>query len=430
MANKVTAFLTGAAMMLTLGVMPAATAMAAEYGDVNLDGKVSIVDVIMANKAILGAETLSDEQRIVGDVDGNGKVTPEDSLTILKFLVDLVDDLTPETTAPTEPTTTAAPETTTVPATTVATETDPVEPETTEAPVTTTTAEETTTAEAPETTEATETTTTADMTTTKASETTTTAEMTTTEAPETTTEAPETTTTAEETTTEAPATTTEGIASEYAEVRETGIDADGNKILDVSNATKVEIAVTGGESNAGMNGCFGYMADEWTNLKWEITLDEEGNGVAYVDVPEGQTSLQFQVWYYSGASQDAMTFVFTVERDPDTVLTGVTEVRDLVDGELDVTGAAKVEMVITGGIAGANINGGYGYTDPEIGWTDPMPTWGGSFNAEGELTIYLTVPEGVTSFQMHTWYYGLGDDTYDTADLTTVYTVQLVEAAE
>ena len=423
MAKRITAGLTSAALALTLGLMPAATAIAAEYGDANLDGKVSIVDVIMINKSVLGAETLSSEQRTVSDVDGNGDVTAEDSLMILKFLVDLVDDLTPDTTVPTEPTTTAAPETTTAPATTAATETDPVEPETTEAPVTTTTAVETTTAEVPETTEAPETTTTAEMTTTEAPETTTEAPVTTTEAPVTTTEAPETTT-------EAPATTTEGIVSEYAEVRETGTDANGNAILDVSNATKVEIVVTGGEANAGANGCFGYMGEEWTNLKWEMVLDEDGTGVAYVEVPEGQTSLQFQLWYYSGASSDDLTFTFTVERDPATILVGETEVRELVDGTLNVSGASKVEIHITGGIAGANINGGYGYTDPETGWTDPMPTWAGSFNAEGELTVYLTVPEGVTSFQIHTWYYGLGDETYDTAALTTVYTVQLVETAE
>ncbi len=444
MAKRITAGLTSAALALTLGLMPAATAIAAEYGDANLDGKVSIVDVIMINKSVLGAETLSSEQRTVSDVDGNGDVTAEDSLMILKFLVDLVDDLTPDTTVPTEPTTTAAPETTTEPTTTAATETDPVEPETTEAPVTTTTAVETTTTEVPETTEAPETTTTAEMTTTEAPETTTEAPVTTTEtpettteapettteAPETTTEAPETTTEAPETTTEAPATTTEGIVSEYAEVRETGTDANGNAILDVSNATKVEIVVTGGEANAGANGCFGYMGEEWTNLKWEMVLDEDGTGVAYVEVPEGQTSLQFQLWYYSGASSDDLTFTFTVERDPATILVGETEVRELVDGTLNVSGASKVEIHITGGIAGANINGGYGYTDPETGWTDPMPTWAGSFNAEGELTVYLTVPEGVTSFQIHTWYYGLGDETYDTAALTTVYTVQLVETAE
>ncbi len=480
MAKRITAGLTSAALALTLGLMPAATAIAAEYGDANLDGKVSIVDVIMINKSVLGAETLSSEQRTVSDVDGNGDVTAEDSLMILKFLVDLVDDLTPDTTVPTEPTTTAAPETTTEPATTAATETDPVEPETTEAPVTTTTAVETTTAEVPETTEAPETTTTAEMTTTEAPETTTEAPVTTTEAPETTTteapvttteapettteapvttteapvttteapettteapvttteapetttEAPVTTTEAPETTTEAPATTTEGIVSEYAEVRETGTDANGNAILDVSNATKVEIVVTGGEANAGANGCFGYMGEEWTNLKWEMVLDEDGTGVAYVEVPEGQTSLQFQLWYYSGASSDDLTFTFTIERDPATILVGETEVRELVDGTLNVSGASKVEIYITGGIAGANINGGYGYTDPETGWTDPMPTWAGSFNAEGELTVYLTVPEGVTSFQIHTWYYGLGDETYDTAALTTVYTVQLVETAE
>lgn len=66
-------------------------------GDVNLNGEVTIVDVIMLNKALLGAETLTANNRLTADVDANGSLTNDDSLLILKRLVRLVDEF-PEVT--------------------------------------------------------------------------------------------------------------------------------------------------------------------------------------------------------------------------------------------------------------------------------------------------------------------------------------------
>jgi len=64
------------------------------YGDVNLDEDVSIVDVVMLNKFLLGTEDLDDQQRINANVElTDPELTPGDSLTILKHLVDLVKEL-------------------------------------------------------------------------------------------------------------------------------------------------------------------------------------------------------------------------------------------------------------------------------------------------------------------------------------------------
>lgn len=58
-------------------------------GDVNGDGEVDILDVIMVNRALLGKEILSDQQTKNGDVNSDDKVTPEDSLAIMKAIVGL-----------------------------------------------------------------------------------------------------------------------------------------------------------------------------------------------------------------------------------------------------------------------------------------------------------------------------------------------------
>jgi len=64
---------------------------ATKYGDVNCDGSVSIVDVVMLNKRLMGVESLSAEGEANADVTLDGKVEPADSLAILKYLVDLFD---------------------------------------------------------------------------------------------------------------------------------------------------------------------------------------------------------------------------------------------------------------------------------------------------------------------------------------------------
>ena len=63
------------------------------YGDVNCDETVSIVDVIMLNKAVLGSETLSSGQKRNADCNLDGLADANDSLIILKHLVDLILEL-------------------------------------------------------------------------------------------------------------------------------------------------------------------------------------------------------------------------------------------------------------------------------------------------------------------------------------------------
>ncbi len=60
------------------------------YGDTNEDGAVTIVDVVMLNKHLMGSQDLSSAAMLNSDVDCNGEVGPGDSLNILKSLVDLV----------------------------------------------------------------------------------------------------------------------------------------------------------------------------------------------------------------------------------------------------------------------------------------------------------------------------------------------------
>lgn len=91
------------------------------YGDVNCDGKVDILDVIALNKALLAGEQITDQGRKNADVDLDGTPSSADSLNILKYTIKLVlslpigsvqPDQTQPTTEATQPTTEATQPTT------------------------------------------------------------------------------------------------------------------------------------------------------------------------------------------------------------------------------------------------------------------------------------------------------------------------------
>ncbi len=65
----------------------------AQYGDVDCDGDVSILDVIVLNKNLLGAGSLTPEGLVNADVDGDNKPSANDALAILKYVVKVIEKL-------------------------------------------------------------------------------------------------------------------------------------------------------------------------------------------------------------------------------------------------------------------------------------------------------------------------------------------------
>lgn len=63
------------------------------YGDINLDGAITLSDVVIMNKAISGTVTLNDEATANADVNEDNQVDASDTLTLLKFVVQIVDTL-------------------------------------------------------------------------------------------------------------------------------------------------------------------------------------------------------------------------------------------------------------------------------------------------------------------------------------------------
>ncbi|MBQ4465828.1 MAG: leucine-rich repeat protein [Oscillospiraceae bacterium] len=62
-------------------------------GDVNADGEIDILDVIVLNQYLLGAVTLDSMQTAAADTDRNGTTDTTDSLVLLKYVVEIIEAL-------------------------------------------------------------------------------------------------------------------------------------------------------------------------------------------------------------------------------------------------------------------------------------------------------------------------------------------------
>ncbi len=65
----------------------------ADYGDVDCNGKVDILDIIVLNRNLLGTGKLTAQGQLNADVDLDKKPSAKDSLSILKYIVKLIDKL-------------------------------------------------------------------------------------------------------------------------------------------------------------------------------------------------------------------------------------------------------------------------------------------------------------------------------------------------
>lgn len=63
------------------------------YGDVNLDGRVDITDAVLLNKATAGVVTLNDTARQNADCDADGMTDTNDATVLLRFLVQIINNL-------------------------------------------------------------------------------------------------------------------------------------------------------------------------------------------------------------------------------------------------------------------------------------------------------------------------------------------------
>ena len=64
-----------------------------KFGDINLDGDVTIADAVILNKYLVGSSSLSEASQKNADCDKDGKLTSSDTLVILDYVVGSIDEI-------------------------------------------------------------------------------------------------------------------------------------------------------------------------------------------------------------------------------------------------------------------------------------------------------------------------------------------------
>ncbi|MDE6657430.1 MAG: dockerin type I repeat-containing protein [Oscillospiraceae bacterium] len=60
-------------------------------GDITMNSTIDMTDVVLLNKIVLGKEMSTDLQCVVGDVNHNSMIDSLDSLTVMEYVVGLID---------------------------------------------------------------------------------------------------------------------------------------------------------------------------------------------------------------------------------------------------------------------------------------------------------------------------------------------------
>ena len=79
--------------VVTTTTEPTADESVRLLGDVDLDGRLTLIDVVYLSKAANDSIVLNDAQRQNADCNADGEVNGNDSITLLRFLVQLIDVL-------------------------------------------------------------------------------------------------------------------------------------------------------------------------------------------------------------------------------------------------------------------------------------------------------------------------------------------------
>ena len=132
--------------------------------------------------------------------------------------------------------------------------------------------------------------------------------------------------------------------------------------LDLSGATSDQTLVVTfkGAAGSAINGCVGYMGDEWTNIEYSGKIGSDGTFVVEIpmsDFPAGTTSAEAQIWWcddengemsgyeFVGAGVTTTTTVTTTAPE-ETTTTTVVIIDDAVYGDADLDGKVGISDVV------------------------------------------------------------------------------------
>lgn len=95
-----------------------------------------------------------------------------------------------------------------------------------------------------------------------------------------------------------------------------------NLDLSKANSTQILALYFSGAAGSVINGCVGYMGEEWTNIEWEGVIGSDGTLMIEIPmskIPEGVTSAEAQIWWCDDENGEMTKYEFLGTGVPDIV---------------------------------------------------------------------------------------------------------------
>ncbi len=133
-----------------------------------------------------------------------------------------------------------------------------------------------------------------------------------------------------------------------AEVVDPPVDNTKKYKLDLTGSNPNQLLMLAFEGKAGsvINGCVGYMGEEWTNIEWDGTIGSNGKFSVEIPMskfPEGITSAEAQIWWCDDADAEMTSYKLlgmgVPDPDPDYGDSNC-------DGKVDISDAVLIMQAI------------------------------------------------------------------------------------
>ena len=107
-----------------------------------------------------------------------------------------------------------------------------------------------------------------------------------------------------------------------------------------SNRTQMLVLYFEGKAGSVINGCVGYMGEEWTNIEWDGVIENDGKFSVIIprsDIPDSVTSAEAQIWWCDDADAEMVKYEFLGTGGP-SIKYGDSN----CDGKIDMSDAVLI----------------------------------------------------------------------------------------
>ncbi len=104
-----------------------------------------------------------------------------------------------------------------------------------------------------------------------------------------------------------------------------------------------------GEAGASLNGCVGYMAEDWMQIEWEATIGADGTATVEIkDLPADVKNAEAQIWWSSDENAEMTEYTFDSAQTTNPTTPSEVAYGDAnCDGKVEIADATLILQFLT-----------------------------------------------------------------------------------